>query len=491
MGFAMLENARLETKLGGYATAAAAELKDQSIYQRTQEYRRLTSARMVALGKDDIRQKLPEGEYHVSRKIDGEFTILVFDGKDAATVNPGGTVRVGLPFIAEAAALLGKAGVKRALIAGELYVVRPDGKRARVHDVSRVARQPESEADLKSLHFAVFDLLELDGVPVSGKFADTWKRICKIFEKGSSVRPVEAFFTKRLEDIEAKFEAWVETDGGEGLVVRSDTAGAFKIKPRHTIDAAVVGFTEGVDDRKGMLHDMLVALMRDDGMFHLFARVGGGFTEDHRRAFLSDLRDLGAESEYAEINPDHVAYEMVRPEWVVEVSCLDFISQTTRGGSIDRMVLNWDRKQNKYESIRRLPMVSAISPQFIRRREDKLIKPADLRIQQVADLVEVKMIDSNARALTLPQSQILKREVYTKVLKGQTMVRKLLMWKTNKDGEGSTFPAYVIHFTDFSPNRKTSLERDMRVSSSREQIEQLYLNLTTEYIVKGWTKAEI
>ena len=26
---------------------------------------------MVALGKDDIREKLPEGEYHVSRKLDG------------------------------------------------------------------------------------------------------------------------------------------------------------------------------------------------------------------------------------------------------------------------------------------------------------------------------------------------------------------------------------------------------------------------------------
>jgi hypothetical protein len=481
-----LNKARLETKLGDYAVTNAFELSDPSSHQRTQEYRRLSAARMMALGKDDIRKKLPEGEYHVSRKVDGEFNVLVFDGKQALMVNPGGTVRVGLPLIFEAATLLSKAGVKAALVAGELYVARPDGKRARVHDVSSVARQPKSKEELNSLRFAVFDLLDGDGTPKTTTFADTWQKIRKIFDKGEFVRPVDAAFVKSTSDIEKKFEEWVEADGDEGLVARSDTAGIFKIKPRHSMDAAVVGFTEGTDDRKGMLHDMLVALMRDDGTFHLFARVGGGFTEDERRAFYSDLKDMVVESEYAEVNPDHVAYEMVRPEWVVEVSCLDLISQTTRGGTIDRMVLNWDAKGKKYDIIRRLPLVSAISPQFVRRREDKVIKPSDLRIRQVSDLVEVQMIDSDARKLTLPNSEVLKREVFTKVLKGQTMVRKLVMWKTNKEGEGSTFPAYVVHFTDFSPNRKTNLEREIRVSNSREQIDQLYAALAAENIVKGW-----
>lgn len=484
-----INKARFETKLGEYAVASATELSDPTVHQRTQEYRRLSGARMHALGKEDIRNKLPEGEYHVSRKIDGEFTVLVFDGKQALTINPGGTVRVGLPFINEAVELLAKAGVKAALVAGELYVSRPDGKRPRVHDVSRVARQPENKEDLDSLCFAVFDFMEIDGKPAASSFPETWKKIRKIFEGGKRVKPVEAVFLKTAGDIEKKFEDWVEKEGAEGLVARSDTAGMFKIKPRHTLDAAVVGFTEGVDDRKGMLHDMLLALMRSDGTFHLFARVGGGFTEDDRRNFFSDLKDMVVESEYAEVNPEHVAYEMVKPEWVVEISCLDLISQTTRGASIDRMVLNWDTKGKKFGVIRRLPLASVISPQFIRRRDDKRITPSDLRIQQVSDLVEVKMIDRDARQLSLPRSELIKREIFTKVLKGQTMVRKLLLWKTNKEGEGSLFPGYVVHFTDFSPNRKTSLERDIRVSNSREQIETLYAGLLAENIVKGWAKA--
>src|SRR5262249_39546120 len=103
-------------------------------------------------------------------------------------------------------------------------------------------------------------------------------------------------------------------------------------------------------------------------------------------------------------------------------------------------------------------------------------------------LVEVAMVDRAARQLNLTPSQVMRREVYTKQLKGQTMVRKLLMWRTNKEREIEDFPAFVIHFTDFSPNRKTPLERDIRVSNSREQIDLLWKELAEENIVKGWVQ---
>jgi hypothetical protein len=84
---------------------------------------------------------------------------------------------------------------------------------------------------------------------------------------------------------------------------------------------------------------------------------------------------------------------------------------------------------------------------------------------------------------------ILRRDVYTKVMKGQTMVRKLVLWKTNKEDVSSDFPAFVAHLTDYSPNRKTPLEREMRVSASRIQIEAMYDALAAESFGKGWTKA--
>lgn len=488
-----LDRTRVEIKLGEFGIAPATALGDVSLQLRTQEYRRLTAARMVALEKADILAKLPAGDYHVSRKYDGEFNCLVFDGEQAVLVNPGGTVRLGLPLLAEAKKLLGKAQVKQALIAGELYVNK-DGGRERVHDVSGIARQPSSQAELDSLRFAVFDLIEVDRqAPLEGlmPYGETWKRIRQLFEKGLRVHPVEAVICKSTQEVNAKFGEWVESGGAEGLVVRNDAAGVYKVKPRHSIDACVVGFTEGIEDRTGMIHDLLLALMRGDGTFHLLGRVGGGFTEQQRRDMLSDLKDLAVKSDYAEVNPDHVAYQMVEPKWIAEISCLDFINQTTRGGTIDRMVLSYDTSepQARYEPVRRLPLASPISPQFIRLREDKQVTPVDLRLQQVADLVEVPLTDRDARQLALPASTILRRQVWTKAMKGQTMVRKLLMWKTNKEAVSDRFPAFVVHLTDFSPNRKTPLDREVRVSSSREQIDELWTQLETENITKGWVAA--
>lgn len=485
---ALLDRSRLEIKLGDYGTASATALADPTLLPRVQEYRRLASARMQPLDRQQIKDKIPTGEYHVSRKVDGEFTVLVFRDGQAFSLNPGGTVRVGLPWMDEAARLLSKAGIKEALIAGELYVDRTD-RRPRVHDVSTVARQPQSAADLANLRFAVFDVMSIDNATINQPFASTWKSIARWFGEGQRIRPVEAKSLKEAREIEHLFEEWVDKQDAEGLVVRSDIGGMFKVKPRHTLDVAVIGFTESVAERQGMMHDLLLAVMRSDGTLQLLGRVGGGFSDDQRRGFLSDLKDMVVDSEYAEVNADHVAYQMVQPEWVIEISCLDLISQTTRGAPVNRMVLDYHQNgSSAYQVVTKLPLATIISPQFIRRREDKQVRPQDVRIAQVTDIVEVPLADRDARQMTLPKSELMQREVYTKDLKGQTMVRKFMMWKTNKDAAADEFPAYVAHFTDFSPNRKDALAREVRVSSSSDQIQQLYAALKDENIKAGWER---
>jgi hypothetical protein len=481
----LLDRSRVEIKLAGYGTAPATALSDPGLLPKVQEYRRISGSRMIPLDRDGMKQKIPAADHHVSRKVDGEFTVLILRGGLAFTLNPGGTVRVGLPFLDEAASLLSKAGVNDVMIAGELYVYKEFG-RTRVHDVSTTARGPKSEDDLRQLRFAVFDIISEGNKNVLQPFTDSWKSISKWFGKGERIHPVEAKPAKDAGEIGRIFEEWVEKEGAEGLVVRSDTAGIFKIKPRHSIDVAVLGFTESQADRQGMLHDLLMGVQRDDGTLQVLGRVGGGFTEDQRREMLSDLKDMVVESEYAEVNSDHVAYQMVQPDWVAEVSCLDLISQTTRGGSVDRMVLDFKNNGSKeYRVVTKLPLATVISPQFVRRRDDKKVRPQDVGLRQVTGIVEVPLSDRDARQMTLPLSEILRREVYTKDLKGQTMVRKFVMWKTNKEATDE-FPAYVMHFTDFSPNRKDPLSREVRVSSSQTQIETLFAGLKEENIKAGW-----
>lgn len=481
----MFDSARLTVKLGSYGVAPGTALHQPAMLTRVQAFRRQIGAQMMALDKLGIAKQIIASHYHISRKIDGEFSVLVVQDGDIMALNPGGTIRYGAPYMKEALELLQKAGITNGMIAGELYVHRKDDQRPRVHDVVRLARSPSSQKEVDSLHFAVFDFIEIDEEPVTEPYAEKWEQIQEVFGDGERVHPVETEQGSE-KTVKKQFEQWVEKEGAEGVVVRSDNAGFFKIKPRHTLDVAVIGFAEGTGDRKGMIHDLLLAIQRADGSFQIMGRVGGGFSDQERCDFLSDLTDLVVSSEYAEVNSDRVAYQMVEPKLVAEISCLDLVSQTTRGGTIDRMVLNWDPEKQTWETVRRLPLVSIISPQFIRFRDDKKVHPNDIAIKQLTDLVEIPLAEKSAKELELPASEVLRRKVATKTLKGATMVRKLLMWKTNKEGENSPFPAYVVHLTDYSPNRKTPLQREIRVSSSREQIGELWDALEEKFFVKGW-----
>lgn len=479
------DRSRLEIKLGNYLVGPATALPDNSLLTVTQDYRRRAGSRMIPLPSTDIETRIPNGHHFVSRKLDGEFTVLVFDGQESFTINPGGTVRVGLPFMEEATELLKAAGVQSALIAGELHVQLEPGKRSRVHDVSRIARAPQSDSDIHSLAFAPFDLVALNSEEPAESYSQNFETITNLFADARLCQPVETEQISRAQEIRGLYQAWVEKEDAEGIVVRSDETGTFKVKPQHQLDVVVVGFTESTDDRQGLLHDVLVAVRRQDGSYHVLGRVGGGFSEDLRRSMLSDLKDMVVSSEYIEVNSDYVAYQMVRPEWVGEISCLDLISVNTRGGSVNRMVIDHDPQQG-YTPVRRMPLATMISPQWVRLRDDKTSEPAMVSIEQLTAQVEVEMADADARTFQLPASEILHREVFTKVQKGSTMVRKFVLIKTNKESSGENFPAYALHYTDFSPNRKTPLARDLLVSDSEDQIQQMLEGLKEKNIKKGW-----
>ncbi len=485
----LLKRDQIDIKFGKYGTCPPAALSDPTLLPKVQEYKRQIASRMIPLDRHEITKRIPAADYLASRKVDGEFTVLVYRDGETFCVNPGGTIRVGLRFLDEAEQQLKDAGVKQALVCGELYVAHPDGKRERVHDVIQYTRSPQSQDEVDQLQFKCFDWLEVDGQPPAS-VSTGWQWLEKTFGKGKYCTIVDTTAAKNASDVDKLFQSVVEQAGAEGLVLRSESAGNFKIKPRHSVDAAIIGFTEGTGDRVGLLHDLLLALMRSDGSLQVFCRVGGGFTEDMRREMLADLKDHVVGSEYAEVNSDHVAYQMVEPRWVAEISCLDLVSQNTRGAPIQRMALDWVAQEKQYKIVRRLPLVSVISPQFVRLREDKRVNLNDVRVAQVANVVDIPMLDRDAHKMALPTSEIMAREVYTKQLKGETMVRKFVMWKTNKSEMGDEFPAYVVHYTDYSPNRASPLAREVRVSNSAEQIQQLWDELKAENIKKGWEQVK-
>ena len=467
-----------------YCTGKATDLADPSMHVKSQDYKRRVSGLMKAISAEDA-FKMPKTKgYFVSRKYDGENAMLFFDGEKMISVNPGGTVRVGLPAFDEAAKLLKKANVKSCILGAEIYVKEDATKAHPVQQVVRVLRSPPSKEALEKLGLAVFDVIDVDGEAVD-KTSTVFGLLDKWFGKGKSIHAVEHHKVDSVEAVMAYFTEWVVGDGAEGVVVRHDQAGWYKIKLRHSLDVAIIGYSEGTDARKGLLHDLLVAVMRADGTFHEFTRVGGGFSEEDRKTIAADLKKRIVPSDYVAVNNDYVAYEMIKPGPVIEISCLDMIAERARGGPVKRMVLEWDGK--RYSALLRMPLVSVISPQFIRIRDDKEAVPDDVNIRQVTDLIPVTEAEKSAHADDDPASQILERTVYTKIMKGNTMVRKLVLWKTNKT-DRSDFPGFVVYLTDFSPNRQNPLERDIKISNSERKAKQMFDDIARKIFITGWEK---
>lgn len=469
----------------GYCTGKAPDLNDPSLHVKSQDYKRRVSGAMRAISPEDV-FKLPKAKaFYVSRKYDGEHAMLFFDGEQMISVNPGGTARIGLPAFEEGAELLKKAKVKSCVLAGEIYVREDVSKAHPVQQVVRVLRSPGSKEDLERLGVAVFDIIELDEKVVS-KAGDVFQKLEKIFAKGKMIHVVDHQKADKADDIMERFTDWVVGENAEGVVVRHDQVGWYKVKLRHNIDVAVIGYSEGTEGRKGMLHDLLVAVMRKDGSFHEFTRVGGGFSDDDRKMFVAEFKKKVVPSDYVAVNNDYVAYEMVKPGMVIEISCLDMIVERARGGPVKRMVLDWDGK--RYTATTRMPLVSVISPQFIRIRDDKEAVVDDVSIGQVTDLVDVPDAERSVHEDDDPASELIERSVYTKVMKGNTMVRKLLLWKTNKK-DRNDYPAFVIYLTDFSPNRQNPLERELKVSNNERTAKQMFDDWGRKIFISGWEKA--
>ncbi len=478
------DQSRLNKKKGDYGFGDSIHLADPSLHARAMEYKRNLSGRMRAVAAQDVHRIHAARGYYATRKYDGEFCLVFFNGEKLISVNPGGTVRIGLPCFAEAEKLLQAAKVKSCVLGAEIYMKISPSKALAIQQVVSVLRNPKTEAETERLGLAVFDVAEADGEPVATikkKFA----LLEKWFGKGKLVHPVDHVVTEKTEKIMEVFTDWVIGDGSEGVVLQHDQANWYKIKLRHSLDAAIIGFSEGSEERKGMLHDLLVAVMRNDGTFQELTRVGGGFTDEDRREIAADLKRRIVPSDYVAVNNDYVAYEMIAPGPVVEMSCLDLIAESGRGGPVNRMVLKYDGK--RYSALSRMPLVSVISPQFVRIRDDKEATIEDVNIRQVTEMVPVVSAEKSAEDPAGDPSQLLERSVYTKTMRGNLMVRKLLLWKTNKE-DRPEFPAYVVYFTDFSPNRQTPLERDIRIATTEARARKIFEKMAEENFIGGWDK---
>ncbi len=176
------------------------------------------------------------------------------------------------------------------------------------------------------------------------------------------------------------------------------------------------------------------------------------------------------------------AFVMVKPEWVVEVSCLDILGENSKG-IIKRPLLKFD--ESGYDLIEQNAGVSLVSAVFMRRRTDKTPSILHSGKDQLLDFLNSQ--SEREQALKLTESEIISREVYTKKGKNGIMVRKMVGLKTNKEQTG-LFSKYVLLFTDFSSGRAEPMNQEITLCEDKANMENKLQSLRDEYIKGGWNK---
>lgn len=256
-----------------------------------------------------------------------------------------------------------------------------------------------------------------------------------------------------------------------------------RLPPGPYLVSPKVDYTERTED-PAQISSLLLALIRPDGTYQVIGHCGSLGSEEHRRKLGETVRPLSCNSNYSEANTKGAMFQPVRPSIVVEIRISDVQGDTSSGDAVQRMVLTYD--EDAWQARRRMPGVSILHPRLVRVRDDKQAVEGDAPVRQVFERVLVREADTAAPTAELPKSEVLRREAFTKVTKGKTAVRKLLVWKTNKDAVDPLFPAYVVHFTDYSPGRKDPLKRTVRLAPDELTASALAEELLASEIKKGW-----
>jgi hypothetical protein len=447
-------------------------------YQQTAvDYKRRISGSFMLVEPAKVQSKLSGSDFCVTRKIDGIMQCVFWHNGQAFMAGSGGKILTDLPCLDEFAKCVQAAGLDSVTVAAELYYPLAEG-RPRCHDVLRALAVPEERGKLE---LAPFDLLEYGGEPYkSAHYKETHHVLSKLFS-GKMIRPVEMRAARSREEVGAIFDEWVVEEGAEGLVVHSESPIVWKLKPRHTIDAAVVGYTA----TEAGIRDLLFAVRREDGKFQAFTSGSNGLASEQRLALLETLKQETVESQYIRTDSENNAYQMVSPRMVFEISVNELISESNTGKIKRNPLLDFDPEKG-WLSCGSTPGVSALAPAVVRLREDKTPGYESIRVSQLSDLCP--FAENPTGDGPLPKSTLLSRRVFRKTSGNKVMLQKFLIWKTNKEQSGK-FPSYVFYFTDYSSGRKEFLKRDLRVSGSERQIRAIMEEFITENIKKGWQEA--
>lgn len=467
---------------GGQAFGAGlrdARLADAALLETLQNYKRRVAGSYRALPPARLGE-LSAAPMWVTRKIDGETWFLVSQSGQVFLASPSGRVLAGdLPILKQAAKL-----PEGSIVAGELYA-RVSDRRERVGDLTAALARDGAEAP-DGIAFAAFDGVQLAGQPLPIAYDEKLQALSAYLPTGSHLQVMKALALHSGLEVFQHFESKVLTTGDEGLVVRHASGVIYKIKPEISLDAVVIGYTVKADQPQAC-RSLLMGMRTADGLFMVVGACGNLGDDVQRSAWFARLQPLSVASQIRRASDSGGLYQFVQPKFVAEFTVTDLQGELTDGSRPMAQMATFG--ETGWVRAGSMPSASLIHPVLQRLREDKAADEIGVRFAQLQDYLPVASATLAAAAsAALPTSTLLRREVWTKTTKGQLAVRKLLVWKTNKSEGSQRYPAYVVHWTDYSAGRAEPLDRDVRPAPDEAGAQQIAQEFIDANIKKGWEK---
>lgn len=466
-----IDTSLLQSKLT-YSEGDTSALSDD-IRSVAPEYKRQLTNRFYAIAGDQIDSRIKGEKFHVSKKLDGHLQVVFFNGSDIFMCGRNGTVRSGLACLELLKNELTSHKVQSFIGAAELSVIMD---RCRVYDVIAALADDKRLGELK---LTFFEIIELNGEQYKAiSYDDHYKKLLELFPQNV----VETKTVTSITEIKALYDIWVIDEKNEGIVVRSSTGFITKVKPKYHFDVVIIGYAEGINEKRNKVKSFLFAFRKGD-FYQVVGKVGN-IPDAEREDWFKRLSTLNTKSDYIETDNEGIAFHFVKPEIVIEVSCNDLMTETVYGNPLMNPLVVYEN--DTYDLKRSIPGTKCINLVFERERTDKGNNDSDINVAQFE-----KIVDTSSKLITpdeYPKSTIVKRDVYKKEQKDKVMVQKFMVIKTNKEMIDKKFPAFVFHYTDFSSGRADPLQKEVKISNSEKQIMEIFDSYISENVKKGWEK---
>ena len=419
----------------------------------------------------------------ITRKLDGEMRTVYFNGSSSVMFTTGGKEEKDFPCLEVFTKKLKAAGIKCAGFAAELNFVKADKSRSRVSDVIHAVANKELHA---SLALSPFDILFIDDSKWQAEhYEKTYEKMVEIFggfdRLNHLVCPVQMEKGTSSSDIARVYKKWVIREKAEGLVVHTEQPVIWKIKPLHSIDAAVIGYTSY---EKGV-RDLLFAVMEPSGIYRIFASGSNGLSDKQRKILEVNLSALKVSSNLIYTDSQGVAFQMIKPEFVFEVTVTDFANTNCLNDSFKNYIVEYSEGKG-WNLKGKVPGVATYNLSIVRLREDKKCIEADIALHQLQDLCPFPNAEKNLKSQELADSTIVERKVFYKQSGKRKFVKKYVLLKTNKEKSG-LYSKYILHFTDYSSAREEKMKISLWCSSDKTELQEKMEKMIYKSIKSGWT----